>query len=218
MGPGAPQQRWLYRVEIGVGAKANPGLKWINQPTDDSNDPYPDVPNGQNQQPRGGSNGIGTGLPRSLASPTFLLDSAHGRVDLCDVEAELRDLWIVSDRAKQLFESLDADAFEFQEIAWVPNARGAQQERRWLCDIVRFVDALVEEKSQPYVTTDPSGVRFASPQGFPAFFSQSAIGRNHIFRLKYDPLFIACDWTFRDAFQSAKFTNLHFETAGRIED
>jgi|CXWL01.1.fsa_nt_gi hypothetical protein len=219
MPQGKPKRSWLYRMSIGYGVKTDPGKRWMNRPRIDG-DTNPELPNGPLQQPRGGGNGIGTGFPLGMERPVYMVDPEWGRAQLCDGEGEVRDVWLISDRAKCLFEALDPEAFEFCKVDVRLREKGVEREgpSYWLCDIVRFVDALNEEKSKPLIRIDSNGTKFATPDLQPAVFRREAVNDHHVFRLKYNPYYVCCDFEFRQAVQEAGLTNFRFQRGGRIND
>jgi hypothetical protein len=135
-----------------------------------------------------------------MPDPIIVVDKGL-TVGMQDVMLRAR-FWLVSDHAKDIFESIDSEAFEFREVE-LRNRQGKRGPRYWYCDVVRLLDALDPESSGLGVQVMPDGAphtmsMWAGIAGN-AFFKKSVIGDHHIFRLKTEPGTICCDQLMRDA-------------------
>jgi len=130
--------------------------------------------------------------------PPQLLHPEATQQNPIDVFQIGRSLLIVSDRAKQSLASIDGEAFEFVE-ARCRFEDGSPAPTMWLADVVRFVDASDEEKSDVYVrfiTNWQTGqpVKRVSHQTRGAgFFYAAALNDVHVFRPLYSPFSIFLD-------------------------
>ena len=86
--------------------------------------------------------------------PLFICNPRKGRVHW-DFE-EYMDDWFISERMKAVLESLDADAFAFLKCD-IRRPDGSDEPARWLCDVVRVLDALDEQKSKVWIGTADDG-------------------------------------------------------------
>src|SRR5271155_4243786 len=84
------------------------------------------------------------GFPNYTETPRVLLNKKAHR-PIRDLE-DCSGYWLISDRAKQLFESLDPDGFAFVKCE-VRFTDGDPGPLLWLCDVVRVLDALDEQPS-----------------------------------------------------------------------
>jgi uncharacterized protein DUF1629 len=137
----------------------------------------------------------------------FLADPRLGRIER-DFEIYGGYLFI-SDRMKATVEGVDPDGFAFLQCR-VQLRDGSEGPVRWLCDIVRVLDAVDEENSLVQIRTADDGTKFYRFHGI-VRFSSDAVGSAHIFRLKYLESTWACDEEFRRACIKAELTGLVFE-------
>lgn len=159
---------------------------WINEPPLYS----------KHDQPRVG----GEGFPSDMPDPVIMVDKGL-TADMQDVMLRAR-FWLISERAKDIFQSIDTEAFEFRGVE-LRSRTGKRGPRYWFCDIVRLLDAFDAESSGSGVEVTPDGARrsmsmWAGITGN-AFFRKSVIGEHHIFRLQTEPGTIRCDQLMRDA-------------------
>jgi hypothetical protein len=87
---------------------------------------------------------------------------------------------------------------------------GSEGALRWLCDAVRVLDAVDEEKSDVQILTADDGSKFYQFGGIVRFRSD-AVGSAHIFRLKYLEAAWACDEELRRACIKAELKGLAFK-------
>jgi hypothetical protein len=146
------------------------------------------------------------GFRKFPETPVFLADPRLGRIER-DFEID-GGYWFISDRMKATVEGIDPDAFAFLQCK-VQLRDGSEGPVRWLCDIVRVLDAVDEEDSDAQILTADDGSKFYRFGGIIRFRSD-AVGSSHIFRLAYLESTWACDEEFRRACIQAELTGLVF--------
>jgi hypothetical protein len=77
---------------------------------------------------------------------------------------------------------------------------------RWMCDVIRFEDAVDEAASEIHWTVD--GKRYDTNAKL--VFRSDLPADLHLFRVWYDPRTIACSAELRDALRAAKLTGIVF--------
>src|ERR1700722_3628874 len=77
-------------------------------------------------------------------TPMFLADPKLGRTHR-DFEG-YSGYWFISDRMKSVLEKTDREAFAFLRCE-MRSSDGQKLPERWLCDVIRVLDPLDEEKS-----------------------------------------------------------------------
>lgn len=211
-----PQKMYTVRAgaELGI-----PGVEWVNHPPNTGENlglPIGHIPDHGNR-----AQGVESGF-WSMETPVFVIDRGKGRVPLADVEPAIgRDIWLISDRAKQVFQNVDPHAFEF--IAVETRVRRDASEvvgpKYWLCDLVRFLDALDEEKSNADVRLLEDGTKRARRKLVGGEVLKSAMigGSNHIFRLMHAPTSIYATETFVKAIRKARLTGITLGDGGRLD-
>ncbi|WP_143279179.1 DUF1629 domain-containing protein [Bradyrhizobium sp. C9] len=141
-------------------------------------------------------------------APLFLADARLGAID--KDFAEYSGYWFISGRMKAALELIDAEAFAFLECR-VQLRSGADAPGRWLCDVVRVVDALDEEESAATIGVSDNGSKvYHIPMSANLLFKESAVGPHHIFRMKYFEAKVVCDEEMRLACKTAEFTGISF--------
>jgi hypothetical protein len=104
---------------------------------------------------------------------------------------------------KSVLEKVDAEAFAFLKCK-VQLPDGTDGPVRWLCDIVRVLDALDEEKSKITIRTADDGSKvYNFSGGVNLVFKEDAVGSHHIFRMKYYDAAVICDEQVRLACKAA---------------
>jgi hypothetical protein len=108
--------------------------------------------------------------------------------------------WLVSERLKQVFETVDPEGFAFAACDFtLPD--GSKGPQYYICDVVRTIEALDEEKSENLeIIIEPSGhkyYRFLSTTKL--VFKEEAVGPAHAFRMRYSSPTVICDSALRDA-------------------
>lgn len=137
---------------------------------------------------------IGTGLPPLQEEPTFMVDRDLAGKPLFDVTGSLRDTFIVSARAKAIFEQLDPEAFVFTS-GQTKLASGEPGPELWLADVTRRLDALDFDRSDAIrVSQTHPNFRFSlSAFAEKNVFRRDVIGNAHFFRLRNSPGGVYCD-------------------------
>jgi hypothetical protein len=188
-----------------------PGLRWMN--------PADPVPHGHISDRGNDAMGIGSGF-WPMEVPVFAVSAEWGRLPLADVEAAVgRNLWLISDRCKAVFESLDREAFEFQpvEIVERDSQRPLSGLRYWLCDVVRYLDALDEEKSKARVEILSNGVKRVIPRIGSEVFRPGIVRGNEAFRLMYAPNSKYVTEQFTDRIRTAGLSGFMLSDGGHID-
>jgi hypothetical protein len=139
--------------------------------------------------------------------PRLLIDKSLGRVPM---DWELyHDYWLASDRMKILLEALDLEGVRFVKCETrYRDSRAAPI--YWLCDVVRLLDAVDEDKSVlkiEYPTPDRKVYNLMGRSSL--FFKEDVVGAAHIFRLHFYPM-IVCDQMVKDACKEAGMRGIGF--------
>jgi hypothetical protein len=151
------------------------------------------------------------GFRKFSATPVFLADPRLGRTER-DFEI-YAGYWFISGRMKAIVEGVDPDSFAFLQCR-LQLRDGSEGPVRWLCDIVRVLDAVDEENSDVQIGTADDGSKFYRFGGIVRFRSD-AVGSAHIFRLKYLEGSWACDGELRRACIEADLTGLRFKDTSK---
>jgi hypothetical protein len=147
------------------------------------------------------------------AEPTFLFDKRLGIADR-DFE-ELSGYWFISDRMKTVLERIDPEAFAFLKCK-VQLPDGTDGPLHWLCDVVRVLDALDEEKSRVHIGTADDGSKvYTLFPGRPLIFKDDAVGRHHAFRTMYFDPNVICDEEMRQACKAAGVKGVKFTDSAK---
>jgi len=188
-------------------------------------DPYWDFapPAGPLQTPKGNLGGdLGTGFP-IMETPLLVFERPLGKLPFPDLLHFPRGLFAVSDRTKRIFEDIDPSAFVFQETV-VNSHDSSSAPQYWLCDIVRFVDAVDEARSRVMVET---GVNLQNGEEYRRVlhgqmgkdvFRREMIGDYHLFRAQYFPAMVLLDETMAVAIRSASLLGLGLVLMGHLND
>ncbi|MCQ3031207.1 DUF1629 domain-containing protein [Pseudomonas syringae] len=125
-----------------------------------------------------------------------------------DLEGGFSGYWLVSERLKQVFESIDPDGFEFLACDYtLPD--GSNGPPHYLCDVVRMIAALDEEKSTYQVRT---GHEFETGKPFRIMtflggahlaFKKDLVGSAHVFRMAEKKSSVICDRVLYTAIRKA---------------
>jgi hypothetical protein len=142
-------------------------------------------------------------------TPVFLADPKDGPIDW-DFRT-YSAYWLISDAMKAVLESVDPAAFAFLKCkSQLPD--GSQGPALWLCDVVRVLDALDEERSRVRIETASDGSKYYGLAGGPSFvFKEDIVGSAHVFRLKHAEDLVICDEEMRLACKQAELTGISFE-------
>jgi tetratricopeptide (TPR) repeat protein len=131
-----------------------------------------------------------------------------------DLDRVVPYYWLVTAKMKSLMEALDREAFEFLQCR-VQFPDGSDGPARWLCDVVRVLDAVDEEKSKLTIRTGQSGNKYYSFLSFAnLFFKRDVVGTSRFFRLSYSQDCVICDDEVKAACESADLKGLHFVAQG----
>jgi tetratricopeptide (TPR) repeat protein len=145
--------------------------------------------------------------------PLFVADKKKGRLHW-DLDQAVPYYWLVTEKMKSLMESLDREAFEFLRCR-VQFQDGSDGPPRWLCDVVRVLDAVDEEKSKVTIRTGQSGNKYYSfAGGVNLHFKPDGVGTSRVFRLHYHPDSVICDDEVKAACVAADLKGLHFVAQG----
>lgn len=111
---------------------------------------------------------------------------------------------------KAFLERFDPEAFEFLKCeVKLPN--GASGPVRWLCDVVRVLDALDEEKSRGMqIKPDVAGQKFYVLGSGPLVFNEDAVGPHHVFHMMYSVSYVVGDEEFKRACKAADLKGISF--------
>ncbi|WBL76564.1 DUF1629 domain-containing protein [Bradyrhizobium xenonodulans] len=145
-------------------------------------------------------------FPPLAETPRLLIDKSLGRPP---VDWELfHDFWLVSDRMKNVLEAVDRDGVAFLRCETRSLSGGAPV--YWLCDIVRQLDVIDEEKSNVVILDDGTDFRRYDNMATSSFvFREEAIGSAHIFRARFLNR-VVCDQAMKDACKAAGLRGLRF--------
>jgi len=108
--------------------------------------------------------------------------------------------WLISDRLKSTFESVDPLAFAFQACD-VRLRDGSAGPTYWLCDVVRVLEAFGEEILQEvYSYRQATGNKYFDLLGRKEdlIFNETVIGQSHVFVTPYSLVDVFCDQRLKD--------------------
>lgn len=194
---------------------ASPGYDWVNKPKGPDGSPR-GLPPGPLPSPS--FYGIGSGFPIDLPPPKLLTGKKYGRLPLKDFEPASGDFWLLSDPAKRLLEDVDPDAFVFCPVEIQTTGAERDPGKRWLCDIIRFLDAMDEESSAVRVTDYGGGNRLVQIQNpKKTCFRRSTIGSAHIFRSVYNAYDCYCTSHFKEIVRNSGLSGLGFWPGGVLD-
>ncbi|UOF13255.1 DUF1629 domain-containing protein [Lysobacter capsici] len=153
------------------------------------------------------------GFPPLRETP-LLIQEQSGKATLDDLEASFSGYWLVSDRLKNAFEDNDPQGFAFARCD-VKMADGSDAGERYLCDVLRVIDALDEERSETRIDVGDdfvNGKFYHVTTGSSLIFRREVIGSAHTFRTPYSG-FVFCDESMRAALVSGGFSGVETEDA-----
>jgi Protein of unknown function (DUF1629) len=147
----------------------------------------------------------GYGFPRVAEPPVFLFIGRAER-DFW----EFCTYWFVSDRMKAFLEQFDPEAFDFLKCEIkLPN--GASSPVRWLCDVVRVIDAVDEEKSSRIIIgRNTMGEKYLLQGQGSYVFKEDAVGPHHVFHIMHSPHEVVGDEEFKRACKAAGLKGISF--------
>ena len=153
------------------------------------------------------------GFPTLRAPPLLVHDPAQGEMPR-DLEATFSGYWLVSEELKNAFQSTDPEGFAFLRCDF-RLADGTQGAPHYLCDIVRTLDALDEDKSQLRIVVSDeysNGKYYHMGGGAKLVFKADQIGEAHVFRTPYSAK-IFCDHVLHVVIISQALTGIWFVDA-----
>jgi uncharacterized protein DUF1629 len=140
--------------------------------------------------------------------PVFVADPKFGRL-YRDLEG-YSGYWFISEKMKSVLQEIDPEAFAFLECE-VRSPDGNRQPSRWLCDVIRVLDALDETQSTVRVGVADDGSKYYRMGGGDKLvFKESVVGDARIFRMKYFDANIICDEELRKACKSTDLKGISF--------
>ena len=129
----------------------------------------------------------------------------------------VRGFYIVSDKCRDVMVSIDRMAFEFLECQCF-DKKGKRLERRWLCDVVRVVNIVDEDRVQFRIVTGSHGERYYIVNAYDdIFFKEHLVDEGaHIFNMRKFCIETVVDETFQNAFKAHGLKkNFSFEDTAR---
>lgn len=132
------------------------------------------------------------GFPALREKPRIVFDASKGP-EPRDLEGGFSGYWLVSERLWRVMNAADPQAFDFVECD-VHLADGTPMPRRFLCDVVRELDAIDEERSRLDIEIDEDLVngKFYSIAGGASLAIRSELVRDaHVFLTPFSTFVIA---------------------------
>jgi hypothetical protein len=210
-GSSDPFARFYHVMSIWLNGK-DPQVTWLY--SDGSLDWMRDVEPGPIRHPAGQPYPEGTGFPSDFSPPQMIFPqrpsawSSDQALPIADIsESGGERFWVVSNQLRQIFLDMDPDAFKFHPLSILvgPEREIYEGPPYWLCEVVRYLDALDLEKTKHTVKDHGVGGIITYPNVWSTiYFKRSAVQSNHIFRLMFDPNKIYCSLAMRNAMVSAK--------------
>ncbi|WP_295844076.1 DUF1629 domain-containing protein [Tardiphaga sp.] len=145
-------------------------------------------------------------------APRFLFAKKLGRPPR-DIEGYVGH-WLISDPMKAVLERVDPTAFGFASCD-VILSDGTAGPRRWLCNVVRTLDALDEQASEFRMFDDAAGKMYVLTGPTRLIFRDEAVRSAHVFRMKFMEVTIICDQTLKDACRQVDLKGLSFVDVGK---
>src|SRR5262249_30262515 len=153
------------------------------------------------------------GFPDLPEPPRLVIGKQRGRPPN-DID-QYHGYWLVSERAKTIFESIDPVGFTYVECeAYLAN--GTSGPAYWLCDVLRILDAVDETKSRLKIYEDQAGKAYSLMGGGSILFKDDVVGSAHVFRPLYYHTAIFCDQQLKDACKAAGLKGIAFEDALKL--
>ncbi|MEF9873994.1 MAG: DUF1629 domain-containing protein [Glutamicibacter sp.] len=118
---------------------------------------------------------------------------------LTDYQNAFEGYWLVSDRLKTVFESVDPCGFEFRLCEFI-RFDGVAGGAYYLCDVARVLDAIDEDASTLEIFRDgyPAG-KYYGVAGARLAFKKDILEGAHVFRSPFNGQLIVIDRIMRDA-------------------
>jgi hypothetical protein len=150
------------------------------------------------------------GFPAYRETPRLVIGKRSNASPPKDIEP-FHSYWLISDRLKVLFESIDPQAFAYQACD-VELRDGSIGPVYWLCDVVRVLDAFV-----PGTVEDMRTYRERTGKIYRGFrndttlvFNEDLIGDSHVFRTPYSFMDVFCDQILKEACKQAGIKGIRF--------
>ncbi|WP_369943533.1 DUF1629 domain-containing protein [Xanthomonas medicagonis] len=143
------------------------------------------------------------GFPPLKETPRLIHDPKKGALPQ-DLEGGFSGYWLVSERLRNVMESVDADAFVFADVDY-RLADGSKGATVFLCDVIRTLDALDEEASELDIKVSDdyeAGKYYSLAGGSRLAFKHDVLGKAHVFMLPFHGG-VFCDRVFKDAVKAA---------------
>jgi hypothetical protein len=150
------------------------------------------------------------GFPTYPEKPRVAIGKRKSGPPPSDIEL-YHSYWLVSDRLKSVFESVDRSAFAFQACD-VTLRDGSPGPIYWLCDVVRVLEAFGPKTLEGIrLYQERTGFRY---RGFiddkNLSFDEQAIGEHHVFRTPYSLDDVFCDQVMVDACKNGGIKGVKF--------
>jgi len=139
--------------------------------------------------------------------PRFLFDKKLGRPPR-DIEGYVGH-WLVSAHMKSILEEVDRDAFSFASCE-VCLRDGTAGPDRWLCHVVRELDALDEQASELRIVEEMGQKVYLLTGPTRLVFREDAVGSAHVFRMHFMDVVVICDQAMKDACRQAGLKGVDF--------
>ncbi|MGO1068424.1 DUF1629 domain-containing protein [Lysobacter sp. CA199] len=155
------------------------------------------------------------GFPELREKPLLVHDPEKGGMPR-DLESGLSGYWLVSERLKNLFEKIDPDGFAFAACDF-RLADGTEGPTHYLCDVVRSLDALDEDRSRVKILVDDdfvNGKAYDLGGGARLVFREDMVAGAHVFHSPFAD-YEFCDELLRDLLIAGRFTGVGLVDATR---
>lgn len=149
------------------------------------------------------------GFPALSETPHLVFDPAKGDMPK-DLEGGFSGYWLVSERLKDILESVDPEGFSFARCDFTL-ADGSRGPQHYLCDVTRSLDALNESASKLNVIISDeyvNGKYYDLGGKARLVFREEVIQDAHVFQTPYSGKNVFCDRLLRDAIESESVTGV----------
>lgn len=130
---------------------------------------------------------------------------------------DLAGIWIVSERLKQVFKSVDPEGFAFAACD-LTLADGSPGPQYYFCGVLRTLDALDEGASRLKIKISDdyvNGKHYSLAGGASLGFKEEVIGSAHIFRTPFSGMAF-CDRALYDALSAANLDGVRLRDAADL--
>lgn len=162
------------------------------------------------------------GFPELRETPRIIFDASLGPTPR-DLEGGFDGYWLVSERLRNAMCAVDPEAFAFVECE-IRMQNGVRGPRYFLCDVVRELDALDEDRSRLDIEVYHdfvNGKFYSITGGASLAFNRSSLNGAHVFLTPFST-FVIADRSFVDAIRAAgipkaaRLSGISFIDAARI--